>query len=314
MSCNEIIKNGFVIKKAGRFVLPLFFVFMMIVSFLSLSHADEMPPWPLMPMTQQERLESIEKFITPYDFKLYLGEAVKRRYIKPQKTACMDALNDVKGATIENIMQPAYIAASPSDPWIKNLLHSCTGKLEPYRHYYPSRSAWESNVPEEFRASYYIETEGNLEFYDFTGSIGNGYWGMFSEGGMQHCRDEQSGVCPALVGYTYFSKFFNLGSCKESDLSGPIGRIAPHSVSGPHGMTVTYENTHDFFAFMNVKGRIYKIEYTTDLRPEASCTQDLTECLMTEKGTYLYITEISPELLKDDRRDVCVFNPILTNK
>lgn len=112
---------------------------------------DNSAGWLLAPLTRQERVERIEKFIKPYSFALYRGS---------EENTCTAALEYIRNIDPKDILEPIYTAQSMGEPWVRTLLKGCDDGFRPDRNY-ASVTGWN----DDNQYVYYIQANARLRTY-----------------------------------------------------------------------------------------------------------------------------------------------------
>lgn len=260
--------------------------------------------WSLPPLSRDERIEILRKYIQPYSYDLYAGTAITTEYSDEDRKECNLALGKIRGATAQSVLVPAHVVQSADDTVVHKILGKCAGTIEPDKDYKPSKKVWEDEKTSDHGYSYYFQATANMEFYDLEAQLGQGFWGYFAEGGRPHCKSPDNEACETMVGYAGIAKIFDARTCKEVDNLGiPVSRLRPQTRSSRDGLQVTFKETNSFFAFVTSGDDLYQVSLSTGSAPHPSC--DEKACPHEIGENVLYISRI--ESSSNSKKLHCVF-------
>ena len=252
----------------------------------------EYPEFDLPPLTKSERWEKINQFIKPYEFELYTGTALKTNLTEAEQKDCEDRLIAMKSVTEDDILEPEFVSQSTDDRRIKNLLQQCDSYFEPYKQYYPNEQAWNDKAHQHHSYSHYYLADSNMEFYNFSSIVGEGHWGLLSEGGRPYCKRSNNDLCTNTYGYSAFGKTISAKSCKNYVLDVVTSRKTSHSQKIDGKRVVNHYKNNNFFFFAEVNNSGYLVTYKAAIPPKKACSHFSDRCPNFRKDDFIRISRI----------------------
>lgn len=283
----------FKIKTIGFVGAVVFLASSMVFAFTPYIPGNgEYPEFDLPPLTKAERWEKISKFIKPYEFEVYMGTAIQLNLTEAEQKDCEQRLAAVKSVTENDILEPEFVSQSVDDSQIKKLLQQCSSDFEPYKQYHPSKEAWNDKSHAHHSHTHYYLAASNMEFYDFSSLVGEGHWGLSSEGGRPHCKDPNNDLCTSMSGYSGFAKIFDAKGCQEYVLDVVAGRKISHGQNVNGKRVINHYKTNSFFAFFKDEEAGYVLSYQTSNAPEGACSHFKDKCSNYPEDAFMRVARI----------------------
>lgn len=251
----------------------------------------------LPPFTRERRAELHSFHISNTNFSL----RDKSPTISVER--CSHILELAKKITPGEIMEPEISAWGVPLP--ESLKGQCPPDFRVDTDYYPSLEGWQT-LDEAFgiRSSF-------LEAYDLSAFLGDGYYGILSDGGRPICREKpERPICTDMRGYSSSIKIANIKTCEIS-----ARKSSPYSMlrvsAKNQGKQIDQYQYGGFYAFINLNDMIYALAFRTDYLPDELCSKTSSgrTCPATRNLTDLFIYEFAKGELNEIQTEYCSFKP-----
>lgn len=251
----------------------------------------------LPPFTRERRAELHSFHIENTDFSL------RDKSPSISLEHCSGILELAKKVTPDEIMEPDITAWGVPLP--ESLQGQCPPDFRVDTDYYPSLEGWQT-LDEAFgiRSSF-------LEAYDLSAFLGDGFYGILSDGGRPICRKKpERPICTDMLGYGSSIKIANIKTCEIAARKSPLYSMLRVSVKN-QGEQVDQYQYGGFYAFINLNDAIYALAFRTDYLPDELCRNTFYRktCPATRSLTDLIIYEFAKGGPNEIQTNYCSFKP-----
>lgn len=253
----------------------------------------------LPPFTPERRAELHSFHIANTDFSL------QKKSPSISSKQCLQVLELAKNIGPDDILKPNIIAWG--DPIPDSLHGRCSSDFQLDTDYFPSLEGWKT-LDDAFgmRSSF-------LEAYDLSAFLGDGFYGIFSQGGRPICnKNPERHVCTDMLGYEGRIKIANIDNC-EIAVNGAMLYSMLRVVVRQQGKKVDQYQYGGFYAFVNLNGAIYALVFRTDYLPDDLCrnVSISPSCSASRSRTDFFIHGFYKDSFGGVQTNFCSFKPNL---